>query len=194
MTSHYVDLALRGDEETALREVLDIAFGRLHRALAALAPSGVGVSFPAASRPGAFSAVHTLGNVIRLHGDPPALAGLLATPWSTNLADHLTISLVRPVPEGAEPIRLVRVQPKSNTERLLRRAMKRHHLTLETARERYAEHRPERVALPYLSVRSASTNQSFRLYVNQRPAAAPCVGTFSAYGLSSHDGPTVWSF
>ena len=194
MTSHFTDLTLRGDEETSVREVLEIVFARLHLALTRSLPSGVGLSFPAATRPGAFTTTHSLGNVVRLHGSAEALRALLASPWTSNLADHLVTSPIASVPIGASPIRLVRVQAKSNTDRLVRRAVKRRGLTEMKAREAYAGHAQKRLALPYLSVRSASTKQSFRLYVHQEPAAEPRPGTFSAYGLSVPGGPTVWAF
>ena len=194
MTSHFADLTLRGDEETPVREVLEIVFARLHLALTRTPASGVGLSFPAATLPGPFTPARSLGNVIRLHGSEEALRTLLVAPWTSNLADHLVTSPLAPIPAGASPIRLVRVQAKSNTDRLVRRAVKRRGLTEMKAREAYAGHAPERLALPYLSVRSASTKQSFRLFVHQEPAAEPRPGTFSAYGLSVPGGPTVWSF
>lgn len=190
MTQHYVDLGLRGDEETSVADVRDIVFGRLHASLVR-AGGAIGLSFPHASAPGAYGAFHELGSVIRLHGREVALQAVLEDDWRTNLSDYVTVSPVMPVPSGARWVRLVRVQAKSNTERLMRRAMKRHGYTEERARELYGEHVPQRLRVPYLSVRSASTRQSFRLYVRQEPAGAPVDGAFSCYGLSARGGPTV---
>ena len=190
MTRHFVDIGLRGDEETPLHAVRDAVFGRLHRAFA-LPNVGVGISFPRLATPGPYLAGALLGDLLRLHGREDALASVLATDWSTNLVDYVSVSPIRPAPADSDQVRLVRVQAKSNTARLVRRAMKRHGLTEDRAREKYREHAPDRVNLPYLVVRSASTRQSFRLYLRQEPADTPTEGAFSTYGLSARGGPTV---
>jgi CRISPR-associated endonuclease Csy4 len=190
MTQHYVDLGLRGDEETSIADVRDIVFGRLH-GMFVRAGGAIGISFPRASVPGAYETHHELGSLIRLHGTDVALKAVLKGDWRTNLSDYVVVSPVSPVPSGARWVRLLRVQAKSSTDRLARRAMKRHGYTEDRARELYGEHIPQRLRVPYLSVRSASTRQSFRLYVRQEPAGAPVDGAFSCYGLSARGGPTV---
>lgn len=191
MISHYLDIHLRGDEETPVHDVLGVAFGRLHSVFTQDRVNSVGLSFPRYVSAGAYETCHALGNVIRLHGAERALTEILGVDWLRNLGDHVRVGAATEVPSGATFARWIRVQPKSSTERLMRRAMKRHDLTEEAARERYRAHVPERVSSPYISVRSTSTRRAFRLYLQRVPAEDAQAGTFSAYGLSTRTGPTV---
>lgn len=77
-----------------------------------------------------------------------------------------------------------RRQPKSSRERLVRRQMKRKGLSESEARELYATFEPRDPRLPYLNMRSHSTGQRFRLYVERQLAEEADAWCFSTYGLS----------
>jgi CRISPR-associated endonuclease Csy4 len=79
-----------------------------------------------------------------------------------------------------------RVQAQSSADRIRRRQMKRHGWTEEEARARIADSVEQQLALPYLTLRSQSTGQHFRLFIDHLPCQpAPVAGPFNAYGLSS---------
>lgn len=182
---HYIDIHLLPDPEFPVGLLMNALFGKLHRALVQLDSSTIGVSFPRA-RNGAAG----LGDCLRLHGSLVALNDLLTLPWLTGMRDHMRLNEVMPVPSSTQHTKVRRVQVDSNSERLRRRAMKRHGLTEAQARERIPDSAEKRLRLPYLQLRSQSTGQPFLLFIEQGPLQQePSVGTFNTYGLSQ--GATV---
>lgn len=176
---HYLDIHLLPDPEFPAGQLMNALFAKLHRVLVQLGSDSIGVSFP-----GARSAAG-LGNHLRLHGCQAALNELMALPWLTGMRDHVRIAEPAPVPADAQHCRVRRVQADSNPERLRRRAMKRHGLTEEQARERIPDAAVKWLRLPYLQLRSQSTGQPFRLFIEQGPPGhEPTAGKFNAYGLS----------
>lgn len=151
------------------------AFDAVHRALHATRCGSVGVRFPNANDA-------TLGGVIRLFFfDEQAMPKLIKTLHDAGL----------PMTAIAESLqttrfeRVSRVQASSNVERLMRRAMCRHQVSAEEARQRYEGVAAHRLALPSIVVNSRSTKQRFRLFVLRQHADAEARGGFSTYGLSN---------
>lgn len=192
---HYVDIQLQPDAEFAPAMLMAALFTKLHKALALGAHDAVGVSFP---RMDAADAQHThrnsrtgahpryaLGHLLRLHGTSAVLQSMLSTDWLSGMRDHVLCSAVLAVPDGVSHRAVSRVQAKSSPERLRRRQMRRHGLTQEQARERIPDSAAEMLNLPFLTLRSQSTGQTFRLFIRVGPAlATPVSGSFGAYGLS----------
>jgi CRISPR-associated endonuclease Csy4 len=192
---HYVDIRLQPDAEFAPAMLMAALFTKLHKALAAGGHQNIGVSFPQmdecdtaparSSRSGAHPR-YALGQVLRLHSTSQALHKLLATDWLTGMRDHVACGTVLGVPPDARHRVFGRVQAKSNPERLRRRQMRRHGLTAEQAQERVPDSAAETLNLPFLTLRSQSTGQTFRLFIRlgrEQTAAVP--GDFGAYGLSA---------
>lgn len=176
----YLDIRVRPDPELAPSHVMDALFGKLHQALAARQAGDIGISFPAMA-----SARAGLGDVLRLHGSATALSALMATPWLAGLLDHVQAGPIGAVPAGAQHRVVQRVQARSSAERIRRRQMRRHGYDEAQARERVPDSVERTLALPYVNLRSTSTQQAFRLFIAHGPLrAAPQSGPFSAYGLS----------
>lgn len=191
---HYVDIRLQPDAEFAPAMLMAALFTKLHKALAFGAHHDIGVSFPQmdvgdppsarASRHGAHPR-YVLGQVLRLHGTAVALHKLLATDWLNGMRDHVVCGVVLLVPTDVRHRVLSRVQAKSSPERLRRRQMRRHGLTEEQAKERIPDSVAETLDLPFLTLRSQSTGQTFRLFIRVGSALDKAVpGEFGAYGLS----------
>lgn len=173
----YLNLTLLPDPEFPPALLLNALFAKLHRALVSQG-GGIGVSFPKHGEQG-------LGGVLRLHGQAAALATLTATDWLAGMRDHLSLGAVQPVPPGAQHRIVRRVQAKSNPDRLRRRMMARKGVDAEDARQAIPDSAAETLRLPYITLRSQSTGQQFRLFVEHLPEQAQAVqGSFSAYGLS----------
>ena len=139
----------------------------------------IGVSFPLISKTG-------LGTTLRLQSKVENV--LRSVPE----VDFVMIGDVAVVPD-ATPIRVKRKQFKSNVNQLARRYAKRHNVSLEDAIKRYSSFNEQRTALPYLMIKSASSKQQFRLFVESEYVVNPVNGIYSSYGLSV-DGSTVMSF
>lgn len=177
---HYLDLQLRDDPEFAPHYLLSALHTKLHHALVAADHGRVGVSFP-----DLVPEKRLLGKRLRLHGSLADLASLMETNWLVGMRDHVDTGKPALVPDHARHRFVRRVQADSNPERLRRRLMRRHQIDEKTARERIPTGSARLLSLPWLHLRSASTGQHFRLFIEHgelQPAATP--GVFSTYGLS----------
>lgn len=181
LTSHYADIHLLPDPELAPHHLTAAMFTKLHLALMAMGTDAIGITFP-----GYQKSPPQLGDKLRLVGPADALLLLLSAPCLGAMRDHLRISTVLPVPAGVEHRNLRRVQAKSSPARLRRRQIKRHGLSEAEALAQVPDSAAERLRLPFVQVRSASTGQTFRLFLDLGPAQPPSSeGNFNAYGLSS---------
>lgn len=183
---HYIDLRLLPNPEIAAPHLMSALFGKLHRALAANETRDIGASFPH------FEARH-LGDVLRLHGTVQALDALLARPWLGGVGGHVEVGGLLGVPGDAKHRCVRRVQAQSSATRLRRRLMRRHGCTEAEALARIGNEAEQRLDLPYVLLNSASTGQTFRLFVEHgRIADAAVAGPFSAYGLSRASTTVPW--
>lgn len=175
---HYLDLEILPDPETAPSQLMDALFTKLHIALVAQRDEDIGVSFPGVKTTG-------LGQRLRLHGSRTSLMALMETSWLLALRDCLQMSPVLPVPSNARFRVVSRIQAKSSPARLRRRQMRRHGMDEAKAHDQIPESAAERLSLPYIHIKSQSTGQSFRLFVQHGPLVdKPVLGTFGKYGLS----------
>lgn len=176
----YLDVEILPDPEFAPHQLMDALFSKLHRHLAHLQMTGIGVSFPQVDerRP-------ALGRLLRLHGSDAHLAQLMNEPWLNGMRDHIHVKGVADVPSKVEYRQIRRIQSKSSPERIRRRQMRRHGLSEAEARTRIPDNVGKTLNLPFLSVGSQSTGHRFRLFIEHKPALGPVFGTFNAYGLSA---------
>ena len=177
---HYLDIHLLPDPEFAPTQLINALFAKLHRALVQLQSTNIGISFPDQRKGQA-----GLGNRLRLHGTAGALQQLMTQPWLSGMRDHTQIGSPAAVPSSATAIVVRRVQAKSSPERLRRRQMKRKGWTTEQARDAIPDSAAETLKLPFLTLRSQSTGQTFRLFIDQHPVENARPGTFNTYGLST---------
>ena len=177
---HYLDIRLIPDPEFRPTILMNALFAKLHRALAQLQSQRIAVSFPSVqAHPPA------LGDHLRLHGVAQELERLMALNWLTGMRDHTRISEPCPVPASAAHRVVRRVQAKSNPERLRRRRIQRHDTDETEVRASLPDSIAERLQLPFVTIHSQSTGQTFRLFIDHRPLGESAVeGLFSDYGLS----------
>ncbi len=177
---NYVDIDVQPDPEFPAHQLIEALYAKLHRALVAHNSTRIGVSFPGFGLKGPH-----LGTRLRLHGELAALSALLASDWLAGMRDHVTLTQPNRVPATATHCVVRRVQVKSSPERLRRRLMRRHNLDAQESLQRIPDEAARLVDLPFVQLRSASTGQSFRLFIEHGPVQAnPIPGDFNAYGLS----------
>ena len=184
---HHVDIQVRPDPEFPAHQLMSALYTKLHRALVAQACTGIGVSFP-----GVDSQAPHLGTGLRLHGELAALSALLESDWLTGMRDHVALTPLAQVPGSALHRAVRRVQVKSSPERLRRRLMRRHTIDEQEARQRIPDESASFARLPFVQLRSTSTGQTFRLFIDHGPIQSNAVaGGFNAYGLSQ-GGTIPW--
>lgn len=177
---YYVDIRLRPDPEFPAYQLMDALFAKLHRALVEQQRVDIGISFPEVqSRPA------KLGEILRLHGDAPALHALAEGPWMGGMRQMVDLAEVAATPADVAYRRIMRVQAKSSPERLRRRRMRRKQISAEEACVQIPDSVAERVNLPFVEIASRSTGQRFRLFFRHGPIQPePVSGSFNSYGLS----------
>ena len=174
---HFIEICLLPDTEFSSSLLMNALFAKLHRALAEAGHGEVGVSFPQANK--------TLGDTIRLHGSQDALGRLMAIGWLKGLTDYTHVTTVAAVPDKCKHRVVKRVQAKSSVERMYRRSVKKGWLSVEEAESRIASGKDQQLKLPFVQLKSRSTEQSFRLFIQQgKILDSPVAGEFSTYGLS----------
>lgn len=182
---HYVDIEVRPDPEFPAHQLMSALYAKLHRALVAQKSMGMGVSFP-----GVDAQAPHLGTRLRLHASLAALSALLQSDWLAGMRDHVALTPPEPLPPAVQHRAVRRVQVKSSPERLRRRLMRRHSLDEQQARQRIPDESARLAHMPFVQLRSTSTGQSFRLFIDHGPVQPGAVpGDFNAYGLSQ--GATI---
>jgi len=179
---HYIDIKILPDTEFSPSLLMNALFAKFHRALVEAGHGEVGVSFPQAQK--------TLGDTVRLHGSQGVLQRLMAIGWLKGLTDYTSVTAITAVPDNCRFRVVKRVQAKSSVERMYRRSVKKGWLTAEEAETRMNAGKEQQLKLPFVQLKSRSTEQSFRLFIKQdKLLDAPVEGGFSAYGLS--DAATI---
>ena len=181
MLSHYIEINVRPDPEFTEPMLVSALLSKLHRALAELKSDSIGISFPEHTL-----SPRSLGKTLRIHANAAALDNLTNTQWLRGMRDHVLCTEIQPIPDTVEYRTVSRRQFKTNVERLRRRRMKRKGESYEEA----AAHIPATVErnpnLPFATLRSLSSGQTFNLFIEQGDLLPePSSGSFSSYGLSN---------
>lgn len=180
----YIEIHLLPDPEFSSSVLMNALFAKLHRALIEASHGEVGVSFPHAQK--------TLGDRIRLHGSLSSLQRLMGLNWLKGLTDYISVSVITPVPDNCQYRVVKRVQAKSSSERLYRRSIKKGWLTTEEAERKKSECNEQHLKMPFVQLKSHSSGQSFRLYIQQgKLLESPQADKFSDYGFSG-DATIPW--
>ena len=177
---HHLDIVVRPDTEFPAHQLMSALYAKLHRALVRLDTRHIAVSFPAVD-----TRAPSIGDRLRLHGQCNDLIALMQLDWLTGMRDHATVGTPLPVPADAQHRQLRRIQAKSSPARLRRRLMRRHDIDAATATQRIPDEAVELLRLPFIQLASASTGQTFRVFISHEAVQAHAVsGSFNAYGLS----------
>lgn len=175
--THYIEIKLLPDQEFSPGLLMNALFAKFHRALVEIGHGQVGVSFPQAHK--------ALGDTIRLHGGLDVLQRLMETGWLKGLSDYASATAITAVPDNCRYRVVKRVQAKSSVERMYRRSVKKGWLSPEEAEEKMNTAKEQQLKLPYIQLKSGSSGQAFRLFIQQGKLLDSSVeGKFSAYALS----------
>ncbi|KZX37803.1 type I-F CRISPR-associated endoribonuclease Cas6/Csy4 [Wohlfahrtiimonas chitiniclastica] len=209
----YQEITFIVQEDISLNFIRNQAFKQLHVALVDMhnrqQHKGIGFSFPGyvfepdqgkiglgktmrIFAPGTPKRLRSacLGKTMRIFAQTEAeLMALNAGLWLSRLTDYVHISSIKPVPNRVTHYAIYqRKQVKSSVERLARRYAKRKHVTFEDAMAHLNGKTPEYCDLPYVQMKSESTDQRFHLLIHKVKVTAPTeAANFTTYGLSHHE-------
>lgn len=160
-------------------KVMDAVHLRLVAATAGTGSCPVGLSFPE------YQAAH-IGSRVRLFARNAAdLEQLELRGHLDRLRDYVHLTSVRQLERRVPKFAVYRrYQPQASKERLIRRQVKRSGLSELEIRGRYANFSESKTRLPYINLRSLSTSQSFRLFVDRQIVDCSEGWGFSTYGFS----------
>ena len=141
----------------------------------------IGLTFPL------YKPKRTLGPVIRAHGSKEDLIDLsLQLHSNRTVTNYSILEEIKPVPKNiVRHVRYHRHQVRNHSR--LRRMKKRQEAqgTWSAEKEAHIKHTIAiRIELPFVKLKSASTDQEFFLFINRTQTKKPDEGLFNAYGLS----------
>ena len=189
----YVEITLLPAMEVSQAFLLSKLFMAIHTRLVELKDEkdnvGIGISFPEYSVAG-----KTLGTKIRLIAEKRETLETFDVKTTLKIyTEYAHFTGIREVPEGVSShVQFTRVQPPATLERLARRKAKRMSITYEEAVEKISQYAPNHITLPYVLIRSKSSNKGFSLFVKKIENHTTEQFTFNTYGLSK--GGTVPEF
>jgi CRISPR-associated endonuclease Csy4 len=176
---YYIDIQILPNPEFLDGTLMNEIFFDLHKVLASDGKTDIGISFPNFKK--------ALGDVLRVHGSQNSLQRLMTLKWLARIVDYINVSEITKIPESACYRVVKRIQTKSCQERLFRRSVRKGWITEEEAALKIREKSNKTLSLPFLHVKSLSTQQRFRLFIEHGPITSePVTGKFNAYGLSSN--------
>lgn len=182
MMNRYFEIQIFNGPEVSSNIVMGLVFQKLHVALAQHGDGNIGISFPDVKG----SNKKTLGSIIRVCGVQEDLERLLQSRWQNNLQDYMSVTDIRNVPPQTKFCIVKRVQVQSSIERIRRRYIRKGWLTEEESLVKFASKTEKKLDLPFLHMKSLSTGQPFRLFIeHSKELDKPISGKFSAYGLST---------
>mgnify|MGYP000974576886 CR=1 FL=1 len=175
----YIEIRLLPDFELDGNFLLNSLCSKLHVVLSNAGAGRIGLSFPEFKLYG-----RSLGQKVRLHGHAADLQKLMAANWLQGLRDYCHCSEIATVPANARQCYFARIQQKS-AENKRRRSVKKGWLTEEQALSQIPENGQKQLRLPYLQLKSRTTQQQLMVFIEQGPVTdLQVIGTFNSYGLS----------
>ncbi len=182
---HYIDITLLPDAETNLGFIWQKVYQQVHLGLVESKTetndSDVAISFPENG-----SSDFPLGTKLRLLSlNQESLQQLNINKWLSRLLDYVHCTSIKEVPAGVtQYVRFSRKQFKTNIEKLARRRAKRKGESFDKAMEHYKGFKDEQSKLPFINMRSLSSDRQFRLFVEKELLEKSVEGKFNCYGLS----------
>jgi CRISPR-associated endonuclease Csy4 len=183
---YYRDITLLPSADIALNFLWEKLFQQIHLGFVEMQDSNgnvpIGIGLPEYQ-----SEYGPLGRKLRLFAvSKEVLTAFDADTRLRRLADYVHLTGVRDVPEKIKVFNCFkRQQTKTNVERLARRRVKRHNISIEQAISELDRFEDNQVKTPYINMQSHSTGQKFRLFILKEECGAPAYEGFGTYGLSS---------
>lgn len=183
--NYYIDITLLPSSEITLGFLWRKVYQQVHLALAEQKNSSNTFDF-ALSFPHYNDKVFPLGNCIRIFSSSQeSFECLNMDKWIEQLKEYILLSEVTSIPNDVEQFAIFkRKQFKSNVSRLARRFAKRKNIDYEEALKHYENFSEKETKLPFINVKSLSSNNEMKIFILQELTDEKVKGEFNAYGLS----------
>ena len=190
---YYQEITLIDQAEISSYFIWSKLYTQLHIALAEIKDTNnkvnIGVSFPQyifEEKLEDKKAKINMGKKLRLFTQDEAdLKKLDLKKWLDRLTDYVHITSIREVPENINSYAIYkRKQVKTNATRLARHRVKRGDIGFDEALARYSNV-VTTTDLPFVQMKSLTSDQVFKLFIEKKNAEQSESQIFSTYGLSS---------
>lgn len=190
---YYQEITLIDQAEISSYFIWSKLYTQLHIALAEIKDTNnkvnIGVSFPQyifEEKLEDKKAKINMGKKLRLFTQDEAdLKKLDLKKWLDRLTDYVHITSIREVPENINSYAIYkRKQVKTNATRLARHRVKRGDIGFDEALARYSNV-VTTTDLPFVQMKSLTSDQVFKLFIEKKNAEQSESQVFSTYGLSS---------
>ncbi len=174
--NHFIDIKLLPDPEFPATILMNAIYTKLHKALADLNATTIGVSFPEYKL--------KLGNLLRIHGNESDLNNLQKQDWLGGMKGYCKTDKMASVPDSVKHRTISRKQP-TMSESKLRRLIKRGSVSEAEAKQYRAKMFSKGLDDPYIELQSASNGHRHRRYIEFGELLDdPVDGEFDSFGLS----------
>lgn len=180
---NYIEITLLPTLEVSQPFLLSKLYSAIHKRLVELKDENenvtIGISFPEYSS-------NTLGSKLRLFAESKEILENFDAKKTLRIyTEYAHISSIRETPNGITSYaKFTRVQSSPTPERIARRKAKRTGCTYEEAIQSISEYAPDKITLPYILIKSSSTNKGFSLFIRKEQVVTTEPFIFNTYGLS----------
>ncbi len=188
---YYLDITLLANADIAIGFLWQKVYQQMHLALAESKNNNHGAlafSFPEYKKQR-----FPLGSKLRVLAETEEeLKKFDVKRWLERLTDYTHATSIKMVPKSVEGFaRFTRFNIDSNIEYMARRRAKRKGETLEEALVHYKGYQAKETRLPFVRVKSITSNTQFPLFIRQELFKNNREGEYTCYGLSQAGGATV---
>ncbi len=181
---YYIEVTFLPTPEITNNFLWKKIFPKIHSNLVALQENGlvpIGLSFPEYSL-----APTTLGTKLRFFAkEEQTLEKFDVCSCLKIFSGYIHITRVREVPDKiSQFVAFQRVQTKTSINRLARRKAKRKGILFQEALDSFNDFSEKKCDLPYVSMSSGSSNESFLLFIEKKIVHEANTFLFNTYGLS----------
>lgn len=185
---YYRDIKLLSDAEISLGFLWKKVYQQIHLALVEVSNKNIALSFPnyycnyddKKNKP-------NIGNALRVFApSKEELESMNLGKWLERLNDYVQIGGILQTPEVTEFVQFKRKQFKFHDD-VVRRAQHqadRRGISLEEALEHFEGYNSQQNKLPFIMCQSLSTNQEYKIFIEQKKNTNEIKGSFDTFGLS----------
>jgi len=179
---YYIDIKLLPDAEISLGFLWKKVYQQVHLSLVEAKNESLALSFPQYG-----AKIFPMGDILRMFApSKQEMESLDLDNWLSRLKDYIEISKILQTPDNVSYIHFKRRQFKYHNN-VLKRAehqAKRRGISLEEALEHFKDYKAKENTLPFIQVKSLSSNQELKIFIEKVEKDEELEGNFNTFGLS----------
>ncbi|MEA2091526.1 MAG: type I-F CRISPR-associated endoribonuclease Cas6/Csy4 [Campylobacterota bacterium] len=179
---YYIDIKLLPEVDISLGFLWKKVYQQIHLALVEAKDEAIALSFP-----GYGDKIFPLGDRLRVFAQNiDDLEALSLDKWLNRLQDYCFVSKIKETPKVDKYVSFTRKQVKYHDD-VLKRAThqaKRRDISIEEALKHFEGYKEKKNNLPFIQVKSLSSEQELKLFIEKKELNEEMLGVFNTFGLS----------